>query len=79
MGALLMAVAAGNAPLVMRFFAGTPGPPRLLAATALAGLLLAVVRPPLPLKVNGPFDSEPVISCIWCSSHRSLSRLDARC
>ena len=51
MGALLLAVAAGNAPLVVRFFAGTPGPPRVLAANALAGLLLAVVRPPLPLKV----------------------------
>lgn len=52
MGALLLAMAAGNAPLVMRFFAGTPGPPRLLALVATAGVLLMVVRPPLPLKVG---------------------------
>jgi len=60
MGALLLTVAAGNAPLVMRFFAGTPGPPRLLALTAVAGLLLVVVRPPLPMKVRADADT-----CSW--------------
>ena len=51
MGALLLAVAAGNAPLVLRFFNGTPGPPRALALVAAAGVLLMLLRPPLPLKV----------------------------
>jgi hypothetical protein len=50
-GALLVAVAVSCMPLVFKFFSHTPGPPRLLALVLAAGLLIAVLQPPLPLKV----------------------------
>lgn len=53
-GALLVAIAAGCMPLVFKFFSGTPGPPRLLAMVLAAGLMLMMLRPPLPLKVRPP-------------------------
>ncbi len=52
MGALLAAVAVGSMPLVFKFFNGTPGPPRALALLAASGLLLMILRPPLPLRVR---------------------------
>lgn len=52
MGALLVAVAVGSMPLVFKFFNTTPGPPRVLALVGAAGLLLMLLRPPLPLRVR---------------------------
>ena len=47
-GTLLLGCAGGCIPLVRRHYAATIGPRRAVALVAAAGLLLALLRPPLP-------------------------------
>ena len=51
-GVLLLLVAAGCQPLVLRHFGHSSVGKRLVAVTAAAGVLLVLLRPPMPVKVR---------------------------
>ena len=52
LGVLLLAVAAGWVPLVVRFYSGGQAGPRAVALLASAGAVLIMLRPPLPAQVR---------------------------
>ena len=54
LGVLLLLVAAGCQPLIFRHFGHSFVAKRLVAVTAAAGVLLVLLRPPMPVKVRPP-------------------------
>ncbi len=51
-GVLVLVAAAGCLPLVLRYYDHAPGVKRTLVLAASAGMLLILLRPPLPMKVG---------------------------
>ena len=51
-GVLLLLVAAGCQPLILRHFGHSFVGKRLVAVTAAAGVLFVLLRPPMPVKVR---------------------------
>ena len=50
-GCLLLTVAAGWVPLVARFYSGSGFGAKAVAMVAAAGMLVIMLRPPLPIQV----------------------------
>ena len=54
-GCLLLTVAAGWVPLVARFYSGSGFGAKAVAMVAAAGVLVIMLRPPLPIEVGAPY------------------------
>ena len=51
-GAVILALAGGCAPLVLRFYAQDSGLRRVLLLAGTLGLMLVLLQPPLPIQVS---------------------------
>lgn len=70
-GALLVAAAVGCLPLVSKYYAASPQAKRALLLTAAAGILLMLLRPPLPVSGGAKCPRLPFGLCprLWNERH----------
>ena len=80
-GSLLVAVAAGWIPMVMTYFGAEKAsslPKRTVVIVGSLGLLLILLRPPLPIKGGGECPQLPLALCprLWDASHTPEHEMD---
>ncbi len=80
-GSLLLATAAGWVPMVMTYFGAEKAssrPKRAVVLVGSLGLLLILLRPPLPIKGGGECPQLPLALCprLWDASHTPEHEVD---
>lgn len=80
-GSLLVAAAAGWIPMVMTYFGAEKAssrPKRAVVLVGSLGLLLILLRPPLPIKGGGECPQLPLALCprLWDASHTPEHEMD---
>lgn len=70
-GVLVLCSAAGCLPLVMRYYSGSAGAKRALVLAITLGMLLVLLRPPLPLRGGAKCPHLPLGLCprLWNEEH----------
>ena len=77
-GSLLLAIAVGLLPMINTYYRQGEGPRRVAVLIGSLGLLLILLRPPLPIKGGAECPKLPLALCprLWDASHTPRRELD---